>query len=368
MFHEVWANLKENFYNEDFHGTNWEAMHKRYEFFLPFVNTRANLRTLINDMLGELNSSHLGFNSTGDEEKLLNTSSTLATGILFDNLDPYKVIGIVKGSPTDKKDKDVKSGDRLIAVNGENVNASVDRDFYFLHPSLDEEITLTFDRAGIKKQVKLHPKPFNEIKSLLYDEWIGNNQKIVDEKGQKRIAYAYMRDMGEEELSKFYIDMNTEAYKRDGLILDLRYNTGGNVHDDVLRFLSQRPYLKWKYREGAFTVQSNFTPAAKPLVLLVNEQSLSDAEMTAVGFKELKLGKIIGTETYRWIIFTSGKGLVDGSFYRLPSWGCYTLDGKNIEKEGVKPDIFVETNFKDRLENRDPQLDKAIEEILKDLK
>jgi tricorn protease len=126
--------------------------------------------------------------------------------------------------------------------------------------------------------------------------------------------------------------------------------------------------LQWKYREGALTVQPNFTPAGKPIVLLVNEQSLSDAEMTAAGFKQLGLGKIIGTETYRWIIFTSGKGLVDGSFYRLPAWGCYTLDGKNIEKEGVTPDIFVPMNFKDRLENRDPQLDRAIEEIMKELK
>jgi len=116
------------------------------------------------------------------------------------------------------------------------------------------------------------------------------------------------------------------------------------------------------------TPQPNFGVAAKPIVLLINEQSLSDAEMTTAGFKALKLGKIIGTETYRWIIFTSGKGLVDGSFYRLPSWGCYTLDGKNIEKEGVTPDIYVKQIFTDRLTDKDPQLDKALEEILKDLK
>ena len=89
--------------------------------------------------------------------------------------------------------------------------------------------------------------------------------------------------------------------------------------------------------------------------------------MTAAGFKELGLGKIIGTETYRWIIFTSGKGLVDGSFYRLPSWGCYTLDGKNLETEGVSPDIYVGESFKDRLTGNQPQLDKAIEVILNDL-
>ena len=91
-------------------------------------------------------------------------------------------------------------------------------------------------------------------------------------------------------------------------------------------------------------------------MLLINEQSLSDAEMTAAGFKELGLGTIIGTETYRWIIFTSGAYLVDGSFYRLPSWGCYTPDGDNLEKAGVSPDISVVTTFKDRLEGRDPQL------------
>jgi len=102
-------------------------------------------------------------------------------------------------------------------------------------------------------------------------------------------------------------------------------------------------------------------------VLLINEQSLSDAEMTAAGFKELKLGKIIGTETYRWIIFTSGKGLVDGSFYRLPSWGCYTLDGKDLELTGVAPDIAIKNTVADRVADKDPQLERAVQEILKDL-
>ena len=90
--------------------------------------------------------------------------------------------------------------------------------------------------------------------------------------------------------------------------------------------------------------------------------------MTAEGFKQLKLGKVIGTETYRWLIFTIDKTLVDGSRYRLPSWGCYTLDKKNIEWTGVKPDINVKTTFKDRLQGKDPQLETAIREILNKLK
>ena len=90
--------------------------------------------------------------------------------------------------------------------------------------------------------------------------------------------------------------------------------------------------------------------------------------MTAQGFKTLKLGKIVGNGTYRWIIFTSGVGLVDGSSVRMPGWGCYSLDGKDLEMTAVDPDIRVLNSFEDKLNGRDPQLDKAIEEILKQLK
>ncbi len=368
MFYETWANIEENFYNETFHGTDWAGMKQRYASFLPHLRSRADLRTLINDMLGELNSSHLGFNSFGSEETIFYKTRSAETGILFAEDRPYTVKAIVNNSPADKKDKDIRPGDVLTKVNGQAVDPAVSRHYYFAQPSLDEELSLTFRRGSEDYTVRIRPQSYGALGSLLYDEWIDHNRRIVAEKSNNRIAYSYMRNMGQDELEKFLIDMNSDAYRREGLILDLRYNTGGNVHDEVLRFLSQRPYLQWKYREGAYTVQSNFTPAALPIVLLVNEQSLSDAEMTAAGFKQLGLGKIIGTETYRWIIFTSGKSLVDGSFYRLPAWGCYTLDGKNLELEGVQPDIPVKTTFKDRLEGKDPQLDRAISEVLRQLK
>ena len=368
MFYETWANVEENFYNETFNNVNWTTIKKKYETFLPFINARADFRMMQNDMLGELNASHTGFTSSGLEESIFFKTSTMATGIIFDEEDPYKVKYIVKKSAADKAGKNIISGDILTKINGKSVDKNQNRDFYFQKPSMDDEIELTFARKDSTFLVKLHPQTSGALVDNLYDEWIQGNQNYIDEKGKKRIAYAHMRNMGTGEMEKFLIDMTSEAYNREGLIFDLRYNTGGNVHDLVLNFLAQKPYLKWKYREGQFTIQPNFSPAAKPLVLLINEQSLSDAEMTAAGFKQLQLGKIIGTETYRWIIFTSGKGLVDGSFYRLPSWGCYTLDGKNIEREGVKPDIYVKQSFKDRLENKDPQLDKAIEEVLKELK
>jgi tricorn protease len=246
------------------------------------------------------------------------------------------------------------------------VDPNNDRDYYFTLPSRDREMRLVLERGGKQVQVKIHPQA--SLFTNLYDEWIDDNQKRVDDKSKGRIAYGYMKNMGQGELEQFIVDMTQELNKKDALIFDLRYNTGGNVHDEVLKFLSQRTYLKWKYREGQLTQQSNFSPSDKPIVLLINEQSLSDAEMTSQGFKALKLGKIIGNETYRWIIFTSGVGLVDGSSVRMPGWGCYSLEGKDLEMSGVQPDILVLNSFDDKLNGRDPQLDRAIDEIMKQLK
>ena len=367
MYYEAWAGMEENFYNENFHGQNWQKLRDQYATYLPYVSSRANLRLIFNDMLGELNTSHFGFNSSGNEEDIYHGSKTLATGIIFENNSPFIVDRIVKQGPTDYSDINIKKGDQLVAVNGLKINDTENREFYFSSPDYSNEMTLTFSRNKSEFQVNIHPASNNSVRDLIYDEWQDSNQQYINSKSNNRIAYVHMKNMSNEELQKFKEDLVSEEAYKDGLVLDLRYNRGGNVHDEVLKFLSQKTYLNWKYREGKLTGQANFNYGNKPIVLLINEQSLSDAEMTAAGFKELKLGTIVGTETYRWIIFTSGKSLVDGSYYRLPSWGCYTLDGKNLEAEGVTPDVYVEENFKDRLDGDQPQLDKAIEIILNTL-
>ncbi|MEO6406081.1 MAG: S41 family peptidase, partial [Ferruginibacter sp.] len=349
-------------YDEKFHGVNWNAIKDFYQKFIPYLTNRNDLRVLMNDMVGELNSSHTGFNTTGEDETIALNNVSMETGIVFEENNPYKVKYVVYGSAADKTNVNVKPGDELISVNGVNVNAKEDRYFYFTRPSMDKEINITFKRNGQVVTTKLHPQA--SLATDMYNEWIDNNKERVDKKSKNRIAYACMKNMGRPELERFVVEMTKQLINKDGLILDLRYNTGGNVHDAVLQFLSQRSYLQWKYREGGLTPQPNFAPSDKPIVLLINEQSLSDAELTAQGFKALKLGKIIGNETYRWIIFTTAASFVDGSSIRLPGWGCYTLEGKDIEQTGVVPDIKIINSFQDKISGKDPQLDRAIEEIL----
>ena len=288
---------------------------------------------------------------------------------MFDDEDPYIVNHVIRNGCADLTDSKIEKGDELVSVDGVRTDGSQNRESYFMQPKIPDEMVLGFRRGSRVYKIKIHPVSYNKMQDQLYDEWVDVNRKRVDYLSNKQIGYVYMKNMGGGALDQFEKDMVSDSVSsRKALILDLRYNTGGNVHDKVLQFLSQRPYLQWKYRNGRMSPQPNFAPAAKPIILLINEQTLSDGEMTAEGFKQLKLGKIIGTETYHWIIFTSAKRLVDGSTVRLPSWGCYTLDGKNLETNGVSPDIYVKNTFEDRMNNSDPQITKAVEEIMKELK
>ena len=369
MFYETWAVLEQNYYDVNFHGADWPAVRDYYASLLPYVRTRANLRTLLADLLGELNSSHLGFSSSGAEEKMETRTRTYGTGLLFDKASPYKVAGILADSPADRFGIDVKKGDELVAVNGVRVNQAVNREKYFSGAVPMEELKLTFSRGGKEFDTKVHTTSSAALKTLAYKEWEEQRAEMVSAKTGGKVGYIHMRAMGAEDLESFLLKMHTEVFDKDALILDLRYNNGGNVHKEVIDFLRGQSHFEWAYRDFPRTSHPNVTPGDRPIVVLVNEHSLSDAEVTSNGIKTLGIAKLVGTETYRWIIFTSSVRLLDGSTCRMPAWGCYSvIDGSDLENTGVKPDIYVKNTFKDRLEGKDPQLDAAIAEVLKEMK
>jgi len=369
MFYETWAVLEQNYYDVNFHGADWPAVRDYYASLLPYVRTRANLRTLLADLLGELNSSHLGFTSTGSEEKNETRIRTYGTGIVFDNASPYKVAGILADSPADRHGIDVRKGDELIAVNGVRVDKAQNREKYFSGAVPADELKLRFSRGGKEFDVKVHTTTFSNIKTLAYKEWEEQRADIVSDRTGGRVGYIHMRAMGAEDLDSFLLKMHTEVYDKDALILDLRYNNGGNVHKEVIDFLRGQAHFEWAYRDFPKASHPNVAPAGKPIVVLVNEHSLSDAEVTSNGIKTLGIAKLVGTETYRWIIFTSSVRLLDGSTCRMPAWGCYSvIDGSDLENTGVKPDIYVKNTFKDRLEGKDPQLDAAIAEVIREMR
>ena len=366
MFYEGWAVMEQNYYDVNFHGTDWHADRDYYASFLPYVRTRANLRTLMTDLLGELNSSHQGFTSSGAEEKLETRTRSYATGLVFEDSAPYKVSRIIADSPVDKVDIDIRKGDVLVAVDGQRIDQKVNREKYFSGAVAAEELRLTFKRGNKEFEVKVHPTTYSAVKTLEYKEWETQRTEMVAQKTGGKVGYIHMRAMGDADLNNFLLKMHTEVFDKEALILDLRYNNGGNVHKEVIDFLRGQAHFEWSYRDFPKTTHPNVAPAGKPIVVLINEHSLSDAEVTSNGIKTLSIAKLVGTETYRWIIFTSSVRLLDGSSVRMPAWGCYNiLDGQDLEFSGVKPDVYIKNTFKDRLEGKDPQLEAAIKEIIK---
>lgn len=154
-------------------------------------------------------------------------------GLIFDNLNPYTLTGIVKGSKADFSANPLKPGDVLIKVDGKNVDINQCRESYFVSPNKKDEVELTFLRDGKEIVVKIHTNSTSDIKTLLYTDWEDQNRDLTEKLGKGKFAYIHMRDMSDGALNSFLIEMNTNAVHKEGLILDLRYNNGGNVHKEV---------------------------------------------------------------------------------------------------------------------------------------
>ncbi len=367
MLSELYYTLKYYYYDSSHHKVDWDDVYKRFRPVLAQVREDRDFYDYANEMIGYLNSSHTGIRSpsgSGTE----NPSAHL--GALFDfSGKSVKFKRIIKNGPLYDHRDSVAVGDELIAIDQMRVDTQTNI-WKVLNGKLNKRVVLRIRSKKFGKEIEIKVKPISGSaeRNLLLEEWIESRKRIVKERSGDRVAYIYMRAMGWRDLSRFLKELEREAVPRDGLILDIRYNFGGNVHDRVIQALTKPVYAKWQKRGMKETQQSTFGFANKPVVLMINEVTLSDGEMTANGFKELNRGKIVGNRTYGWLIFTTSVRLLNGGSFRLPFWGCYTLDGRDLETSGgVKPDVKIVNDLNHELTNEDPQLDKAIELILKEI-
>ena len=365
---ELYYTLQYYFYDSEHHKVDWKGLYEHYRPVLQQVREDQDFYDYANEMIGHLNSSHTGISGP---RRVSTEEPSAHVGAVFEFTDKKVTLErIIKNGPLYDQKGSVAVGDELIAINGKTVDIEKNIWTYF-NGMLEKRVTLTFKSQKLKKNIDVSMKPISSgaENRLLLEEWIASRREIVKQKTGDNVAYIYMRAMGRGDLNRFLKELERDAVPRKGLILDLRFNFGGNVHDRVLQALTKPVYSKWRVRGLSETPQSTFGVTDKPVVLLTNEITLSDGEMTSNGFKALKRGPIIGNTTYGWLIFTTGVGLMNGGYFRLPFWGCYTLDGKDLETSGgVKPDIVVINDLNHDLQNQDPQLDRAIEKALELIK
>lgn len=367
-FHEFWRSTASGFYDPGMHGVDWVAVRNRYEPLLSGVETAEEFAFfLLAPMVGELNASHAEVSppSGGEEPETANP------GLLFD--EDYdgpgvRVVGYVRGGPNDDDGPVIKPGEYVLKIGGQTVtwgetlwkalNGRADKDTEFLVNSEPKE-------EGART-VTLKPVLAPRIRELQYEEDVRTARATVSQLSEDRVAYVRVNAMDFPSLRQFERDLWGRSMNAHGVVLDLRDNGGGSTHDQLLVQLARTLYGYTRPRDGELSTQP-WRLWDKPIVLLVNENSASDAELFALGFRTLKLGPIVGTRTPGYVIGTYSGTLQDGTSYRIPMWGWYSADHKNLENLGVRPDVEV-PGPEGRLGTaEDEQLRRAVELVLRRL-
>ncbi|HEV3117408.1 MAG TPA: S41 family peptidase [Gemmataceae bacterium] len=382
MFEQSWRALSEEFYDPKYHGTDWSAVRVKYRPLVNHVALREDFYSLVSLMLGELNASHLGI--AGYRMPPEETSADL--GLIYDQEyrgPGLKVKEIVKRGPADKRGLGLKPGDIITAIDGAELKDDVNLS-KLLNAKVGEPVMLTLQNipaatslaAGKTPPTKEKPRRVeitaiarDKMHDLMYDRWVENNAKRVAQLSVGRLGYIHIPSMDEQGLDRFVRALYSDNFDKDALVLDVRYNSGGFTHDQVLSYLGGQEHTVFRHRDGGqgMVMRSFDRKWTKPLVLLINNRSYSDAEIFPNAFRTLGLGKLVGQPTGAHVIGTYEVRLIDGSVFRIPRIGVYTAANVNMEKQGVLPDVLVDQLPEDVSRGLDPQLDKAVDVLKGDV-
>ena len=377
IFDESWRAFRDGFYLENMHGVDWKAIKAKYAALLPYVKNRQDLTYIIGEMIGELGCGH-AYVTTGeiDAPKRIKMG-LLGARVSRDKSGFFRIEEILPGetweptlrSPLADPGINAKVGQYIVAVDG--VAANTVGDLYALltgKANVPTELSLN-DRPQLAGAHRVVIRPLEDEYPLYHYQWVQRNIAKVDKASGGKIGYIYIPDMGPEGLNEFTRYFYPQLDK-EGLIIDDRANGGGNVSPMILERLSREPY-RMTMRRGS--ILNGTVPDAVqvgPKVCLINKYSASDGDLFPWGFRALKLGKLIGTRTWGGIIgISSSLPFMDGQDLRVPFFTSYDMQGNwIIENHGIDPDIRVDNDPIKEWNGEDEQLNRAIEEVMNQLK
>ncbi len=374
----VWRTLRDRFYDDRMNGRDWSAIRVKYEEAAANAPDSRTFDRVISMLLGELNASHLTFESEewpkGWENEGAEFQNTRHVGIRFHRDgpgDPLKVAHVIADSPAANCLPPIEPGDTIVRINGRRVDGSMPV-HRFMNGRMDRRIRITVrDAGGETHEHELEAISYHKATVLAEKEIITENRRRVDEWSDGRLGYVHIARMFWDEFERFERQIYAAGHGKDGLIIDIRDNGGGFITDHLLTVLCQPRHAVTIPRDGNPGYPQDrkvYASWHKPLVVLCNQNSYSNAEIFAHAIKTLDRGKLVGVQTAGGVISAARDRILDAGTLRVPFRGWFLPDtGEDMEMNGAEPHIFVDRGPADTLHDRHPQLRVAVATLLKEV-
>lgn len=379
IFNDTWRWYRDFFYDKNMHGNNWKAIGDAYRAYIPYLSSREDLNWVLSQLVGELCVSHT-YVGGGDMGPLtVKNESPVYTGWLGADLSADKKSGYYKlekiygpneinlnlKSPLSRPDINVKEGDYLLAINGTEIKAPED---YFKHLQVTsgQKISVTVNSKPSMEGAKTYMvEPVRNDQSLRYFRWLNDNVKKVLASTNGRIGYMHINAMGGGGIGEFDKFWRAFRYK-DGIIIDVRRNGGGWTEYFMIDKL-ERKLTAYNVLTGMEPFRYPGSTSTGNYVAISNENNGSDGEAFIEDFKACGLGKVVGVPSWGGLVgIINAQTTVDNGSVNQPNNAFFGKEGHwLVENHGADPDILIDNDPKSVMEGRDPQLEKAIEVILK---
>jgi len=367
MFDKMVREERERFYVKDMHGVDWDALTKSYRRFLPYINNNYDYAEMLSELLGELNVSHTGgryYHSVTFGDR------TASLGVLYDmtfNGDGAKVVEILDKGPFNRGDSKMVPGAVITAIDGQKLDAKTDYTSLLTDLAGKKTLVSFTTPSGEKVDEVVKPISSSRQNALLYDRWVRSREAYVDSLSNGRLGYVHIESMADDSFRQLYSKALGKFNDREGLVIDIRWNGGGRLHEDIEVFLTGSKYLTQEIR-GVETCDMPSRRWNKPSIMVMCEACYSNAHGTPWVYKNRGIGKLVGMPVPGTMTSVNWVTMQDPTLvYGIPVIGYRTAEGNFLENSQLEPDVKVANSPELIVKGIDQQLKTAVETLLRDI-
>lgn len=367
MFEHIKIRTKGAFYTPDFHGVDWDVLSAQYQKYLPSMGNSYEFAEMVSELIGELNVSHAGARFS---RNIPQADATASLGIFMDyafKSQGIKIVEVLRGGPLDKAGMNVQPGMVIEKIDGEMISLEKDIAQYLNRKADKFTLLEVFDpKTNARQQITVKPISLGEESQLLYKRWVRKNQEEVERLSNGALGYVHIPGMSDGPYRTTYEEMMGKYHDKKAVIVDTRFNGGGDLVADLAMFFTGEKFITYATEDREVGYEPTFR-WTKPTLAMFNESNYSDGHCFACGYTDLKIGKTVGMPTPGTCSFAGWEMLPDGGRWGIVPISAKDKQGNWMENNETKPQFQVK-NMPGKIDKGvDQQLEKAVEELLKDV-